>query len=254
MLITPEQFYMENLFANTKQLISSIVPLQIKENNRNYLEGSSVYIKIDNRFFLITASHIAEKSTKLMVQIENDWISSIPTNNFYAFGEPADIAIAELNHELKCYKPLSYSDVAFYRNLPNNGVLIALGYPVSKSKVYSNEATLNFYGFATFEESIHTYNIYNTDNYEQLILYFDKHNMMDKNGFRTTTPNPYGISGGGLFWFPEKSKIGISNPFLVGIMTRWDDRKEKYFFATQTSLLKKLLYDKFGVNLMRNYK
>jgi hypothetical protein len=124
------------------------------------------------------------------------------------------------------------SNLQFWTPLPAEGFSqfdereeyqhVMVGYPASSTRgsIRSNQR-IEIKGYLTNAAPAGEYSNVQADPTRQLVLLFKKQKVYGKNRLRVTFPNPYGMSGGAVFQFHEKSPRVQS---LVGIMTEWQGR------------------------------
>jgi hypothetical protein len=97
-----------------------------------------------------------------------------------------------------------------------------MGYPASSTKGSSQgNYRIQIMGYLTSAASVEEYDGAQADPARQLVLLFKKEKVYGKERARVTFPDPFGMSGGAVFQFHEKSPRVQS---LVGIMTEWKGR------------------------------
>lgn len=217
----------EEIDKKTAPIEECIVPVFYSNNSKPYFVGSSLYLQINDRFFLISAEHVLHKDTeKLILPISNETFDIIPTlpegHIKFIKSDLVDIAFCELKEPLELFTPLGMSSIQNLYNV-NTDLLIAVGFPGSKTRTTSTSAKGLLKKFVTTESNIEEYKRFNADKKYNIISDFNKKKTIDKNGQPRVFPDPNGMSGGGLFHI-VKDNEKLSEPKLVGILTDWDPK------------------------------
>jgi hypothetical protein len=249
-IIDPKEFMNATLYSNTLKRKDCIVPLFVYEGKKPKLLGSSVYLKIEDQFFLATAGHIVEESRSLHLPSAETVIESVPTKRFNLFKEWADVAVCKLERELKFYSAVEPSNVREFRLLPRTMTLFALGYPRSHAKVFKTTIDCKVYSIMSYEAEANEYAAAGIDPETNIIVKFDRDNMTNSKGERISAPILNGMSGGGLFWIHDSGRITSAEPMLIGILTRWLAEDETTIVATKLSVVDALVRD-HGKTLFR---
>jgi hypothetical protein len=83
-------------------------------------------------------------------------------------------------------------------------------------------------------------------------VHYDKKKVKDnKTGKIFIGPDPFGISGSGL-WFTLPQAKAIGEPIekkLVAIMTEWPKRNRKYWIGTRIDIITEVIRQKYNLNI-----
>lgn len=254
-LLSAHEFSYDMIDTNTKGIESCVVPLCYQKRGDSVtLFGSSVYISVEGRYFLLTAAHVfIDTPSALLLPREDDFIT-IPTTDFVADkNDSIDIAVCELASPLSRFQPLSINQFINYRLAPSNMKLIAVGYPGTKTDSFAGSAKSILKKYVSNESDKQTYVDLKATVAENIVIDFDKNKVMSRDAMERTFPNPNGMSGGGLFWMHKEGLLRRTEPKLVGILTRWDARQKKYMVSTQIRAAAKTLEVKFGLREIPSY-
>lgn len=203
----------------------------IKTTNKCELLGTCSMLKLDNRYFLISASHVMHLKEKIL---NNElWLWNFMNQHKYVITEDIiyipnenvpnwnDIAIIEIDYKYynipeECFIQLPR---LFYnlKTIKDNKYIIT-GYPSSQNKKRLNPARLKLPKlFAFFTDKSKKSNI---NGYEELAtiicLDYNNQNLIEKGN---KLPKPNGMSGGGVWLLSDKSEF---NPRLMAIPVYYD--------------------------------
>lgn len=223
---------LDNLFCN------ALVPLFIYDGKYK-LQGSSVYIKKDNVFYLLTASHIVEEQKGLFYIQKNADTSIIQGIKISVAikSKTVDLGIYKLEEQLKSYIPLTLCDFDSFINFEN---FIAIGYPATKMKHY-NQRNISVKHYSLFSNIDTEFNKANfpINRYFEIPIQFSQHKVKSFKGDTITFPIPNGMSGGMLIGYKKEfSKVNLK---LVGILTRYNATKGETMVATKIDFFKTAL-------------
>lgn len=215
----------EKLFReNATNLISQSQFLIAAETDKNTLEsiGTCVLIKLDNRYFLITAAHVMNQRHKVKSKALYLLLDSEPERTKILIEEDMvcdpndevadyhDIAIIELNKENYKIIPderfLTLEQVEF-NDSDTKKIYAISGYPSSKNKSLNRHGKNKFLVVFTteFKDDIFT-----------LSLHYDKSSLNQE------LIKPQGMSGGGVWVMSNKTDL---KPKLIGISVSHKSKK-----------------------------
>ena len=202
--------------------------------------GSSFYVKYKENFFLITAYHVFFKANPLVVPFSNTRMEplkynitgSLKQNNY-------DITVLKLSEQIQDTRFIPYE---LYENELEDNFLeprlyIAFGFPGAKVNYYDGKMNGHFKLFYTIKENEEEYHRLDKNDNDQLLLQFDKFNVIES-AKRKTFCHPNGMSGGCV--------VSIHPEFIIpyrfeGILIEWDAEKKKTMIATRKQYVKYLL-------------
>lgn len=236
-IISPLRHTTDTLQSCTEHSRLSIVPLIVAAGcKRLKLVGSSVYISVGHRRFLITAMHVAREFEEkpILVPRANGKLGPPRVRELVGFDhEKADVAVAELSEPLQAFETITADNISCFDLVARGMLFAAIGYPETKSKMYEGNFTADSMTFFTEEASKPEYSVTGADEHFNVVVQFGRkiiHSRSMQEGFSAL---PYGMSGGGLFWLPRTAKFEKRTPVLVGVLTEWDDKSKRTMTATK---------------------
>ncbi|MCP4552762.1 MAG: hypothetical protein GY834_12140 [Bacteroidetes bacterium] len=229
------------------------------DNNLDNFEAiaSSVLIKIQNDFFLITAAHVLENydHKKLCLRISKEFKYLIGDIIFTNISENdisnrLDVAICRLNdrfvNEIKrCYNFYNFQEIDFEHNpkeIQNNYLI--LGYPWKKTKLDTHQRKLKIKPFIlytrnVFDKVYQELKILKTTNF--ILEYRQRRLIKLKTGYFAKGINPHGISGCGVWIIKENyDKKNLSIPSLFSIIIE-QDKNKRYLISTRFSIIYEII-------------
>jgi hypothetical protein len=234
-------------------LSKCICPIySINEKNAPELLGSSVLLKVSKLHFLVTAAHVIKENknstlylfgrTKLIELIGtvyttpfNVSINSKESKNEFAFMLLDDLTIQELIH----FEYLNNTDIE-PNDYPHEKKLYTfVGYPASKNKPRYDIKSIkrSVFSFTNNSCGISDYIKLGVEQYSHINISFDKYKGIDNQGRIKIMPDPWGMSGGGIWSSIDLSSFPLKyNPKLVGIGIEYH-KKEKIMLGIKISLV-----------------
>lgn len=221
---------LEETFSLISQYHFPIVGV-IKTTNKCELLGTCTMLKLGDKYFLISASHVMHLKEKIL---NNElWLWNFINQHKYVITEDIiytpgedipnwiDIAIIKIDHKYynipeECFIQLPR---LFYNlKTTKDNKYIITGYPSSKNKKRLNPARLKLPKlFAFFTDKCKKSNIKGYEELATIIcLDYNNHNLIEKGN---KLPKPNGMSGGGVWLLSDKSEF---NPQLMAIPIRYD--------------------------------
>jgi len=189
--------------------------------------GSSVFIKLGNHYFLVSAAHVIEKfsqSNPLYTSVLNDFYPITGEFSASKYKESyKDIGLVRLN-ELTVdmllssdFEPLELIQLPKLETTIKTDYF-SVGYPASKVKVNRKDTTVKFQkiNMMTKEVPLEIYDIFNFNRKQFFLFLFPKETTEMKK-----VPLPFGMSGGALYLryhLPQNSFIIIL--FGINIMNQ----------------------------------
>ena len=221
----------------------------------------AVSLKIENDHFLISAAHVfAVKTTEVSILTERALYSiggELNVTNLSSSGskrrDNVDIAIlkiddAELEKIYKKYRFLCLDDLLLNFTLPNGPQYLAVGYPVTKTKI--NPVKLKVkplpFVFATKPADDRLYDKLNFERFSHVLVEYDKQIRSIKSGAIMTGPAPYGMSGAGLWYLPDlfpQKDIPVPRK-LIGVLIEYR-KDENVMVATRIDLIIEAIRQKY---------
>ena len=240
---------------NTKSVEDCIVPIYTKaERSRLSHIGTSVYLLLENRHFLITANHVVENNIEYWIPVENGKFETIPGIEAKFIGCSAiDIAVIELSKQL-LFTPLQISNIYDHKNLKNfDNTLILMGFPSSKvkTKLQSSEGILQ--KFITQNSTDEEYKRLGVNKEIGIVIDFNEKQVKSPGKGIKKFPDPHGISGGGLFWMDNKGKTSKNVPaYLIGIVIEKDKNNRGGIVAIKINYGLAMIKHKYKVNMPKH--
>lgn len=225
--------YLEN------QQFDALCPIFVRDNLKGSIKqiGTGVLLDILGITFLITAAHVIDENKYGDILIPtNEGLKRIEgvfsyldrskrnTGNevifdvgYYKF----DLNFSEILHN--SISIISIDDVIFIDDATKSVIYTFAGYPSSKSKIRPKLATSAPYFYGGYSVTKEVYSKYGYDPHLHIIIKFRRHSSVSPEGEEFFPPFPEGISGGGIYVWPEDFQ-GQCKPFsrkLVGIVHRY---------------------------------
>lgn len=240
--------------------------LTLKEGNPEP-HGSGVFVKVQNEKFALTAAHVIDKR-------ENDIYVPTGPHDLLKLGgdlvtnqvtglrseDKIDLSILKLNEETlqklgDQYVFLEQNELGVNHEFKPMPMYQSVGFPASKSKYnrYKDEIKSVPFIYITMPASQDIYEKLGCESYCNVIVHYDKKNVRD---YLTNTisigPDPFGISGSGLWFTPSQLKASGDkiDKKLVAIMTEWPTKlARKYWIGTRIDLFTEVIRQKFELNI-----
>jgi hypothetical protein len=246
----------------------ALIPIYLETRIPQRLKqmGTAVFVELHGKPFLFTAAHVTDESKygELLVPTSK---GLSPIEGYVAYIDlPGDVSRAEDKTDVAYYRlssefakelrnqfqPLPQSRLELITNAMELSVCSASGYPASKARksrenVHSSEI-FSFRGVAAKEEAYLSLNFSPEHN---IILGFSKKRAIDREtGKPYATPSLRGISGGGIFAWPQGEELSEdwSLPKLVGLVHTF---REKEGLIMGTTLLP--LMSAIGLGEMKGF-
>lgn len=234
------------------------------ENGEPFHIASCVLIEIGSLHFFMSAAHVIDwnENTTLyiggkddLVQIEGEcYRTTIESGQRNS--DKYDIAFMVLNIEII----EKLGDVRFilpHEVDPNDAArkgkaYFALGYPNSKNKNrsrFQKKIKLDPLIFTGTSAESYSYNKLKITDHTHLLIKYNKRKVKDEFGKKMFAPDPWGISGGGVWRlhdFRQIESIGskLREEKLVGMLLEWH-RSEAVIMAVRISILIEAIKNKF---------
>jgi len=239
--------------------------LKIKDG-KPHPEGSGVFLKIGNEKFLLTAAHVIENQ-------ENDIYVGIDKHNLVKLGgeltinsisgsrkkDKLDLAIMKLSTETinklgDVYEFLDESEIGINHNFKDLPMYQSVGFPATMSKYnrHKDEIKSNPFIYTTMPAESEVYQKLNCETYCNIIVKYDKGKIINyKTKKQQTGPDPFGISGSGLWYIPSQLEVPGKklDKLLVAIMTEWPVQNRRYWIGTRIDIYTEIIWRKYGLEL-----
>lgn len=231
--------------------------------------GSGVFIRIGDSHFLLTAAHVVDnKMEDIYIGIAKDTLLKL--GGEYTTNRPAgqrdddkiDIAILKLSDESvarigNTYQYLNEAELGINHETQELPMYQSIGFPASKSKYNTFKKKLNSSPFiyTTMPGKQAVYDELRCPSFSNLIVHYDKDKVVDyKSGQCQTGPDPFGISGSGLWFVPTqlREKGKKIDKSLVAIMTEWPITNKKYWIGTRIDIFTEIIRQKYKLDLIKS--
>lgn len=200
--------------------------------------ATSVFIKNDMGYFLFTAAHVTDDLYvgKLLIPVNGNlhkihgYLAHIDLPPEIKRSEDSiDFAYFKLSTPfaqelIRTFKPITGHCYDLITSSLSLQVCSVVGYPASKSRKKDNVYSSEPYAFTGVAAIENTYQALNISHSSNIVLHFNRNNTVDpEDGKPFTPPGLKGVSGGGIFAWPEK---------LEKMPPDWSDRKLIGIFHT----------------------
>lgn len=238
-----------------------------KQNELIELLGTGILIKVKQRHFLLSAAHVLEieklKNIRIPLSLKEigglgkiKMLSASKDHVRSRDDDKIDLSIVELEKQIwsklkATFKFLDVKDIELEHKIERDSLkYLVFGYPGIDT--FHNELTSRIeskaFAYLTGVAKFEGYEKYGCDAINHIFLAYPKKlQKVTKANKHEKPPEPYGISGCGLWKLTEteKSKFEIS---LVGIMIEFQNRHGRVLIASRLNRLKLLLERGFAVN------
>ena len=226
---------------NEMQEFDSLCPLFLNHKYKNQMEqiGTGVIISISQTYFLLTAAHIIDKTeygdlfvpcNKILEPVEGLYSCLKIPEDRTRDDDKIDIGYIKLKNQFaerlhKSINPLSSEDIYFIDDATESVIYTFAGYPLSKSKVSQQRAQSKPFYYSGLSVEKGLYLNYGYNPLKNIIVHFRRDMSVTQEGDTTFPPFPRGISGGGIFVWPEDfmGQIIPPNRKLIGIAHTYKD-------------------------------
>jgi hypothetical protein len=202
-----------------KQQFDALCPIFVKYNLKGKLKqfGTGVLIDISGITFLLTAAHVIDEkkygdilvpTDEGLKQIEGVFSYLDLPNNKTRREDIFDIGYYKLDFDFsktlhKSLSIINIDDVIFIDDATQSVIYTFAGYPSSKSKIRPKLATSDPYFYGGYSVASEVYSKYGYDPHTHIIVKYRRHSSVNPEGEKEFPPFPEGISGGGIYVWPE---------------------------------------------------
>lgn len=234
-------------------LIPIFIETEIPRRTKQFATG--IFVKNDMGYFLYTAAHVTDdiENGKFLVPA-GGYLQEL--DGYFAYvdllpesirrDDHIDIAYFKLSslmvsQLLHYFKPATAGlNTKLIENSFELSVCSIAGYPASRGKKNKEIFSSEIYSFTGMVADPDVYEAYELDPVSNIILNFNKKNAVNpENGEKFNIPSMKGVSGGGIFAWPENFS-GIpdwSERKLVGIFHTYKEREKLIIGTTLLPLL-----------------
>ena len=239
MLTESQEQYLFNCDTSLEKLRNFHCPIYAPDKNGNPIAiGTGVLIDIDGYKFLVSAGHVfdytythrvAIKSKNKLVNITGDIIENKYSQTRKE--DKIDLAILILNEKmeqaLSDYNYLKISNID-YNHISNkmDTSYTFIGFPATKNKTRYNTKNVKgaLYSYTASRVKEEVYKALGITTATHIAITFNKRKLLSTDKKKTTVPDPYAMSGGGI-WLNDNlnQHPSIYKPKikLVGIALSW---------------------------------
>jgi hypothetical protein len=237
----------------------SLIPLFLWQRSTNDLAavGSCVWVDIEGEQFLLTAAHVTDHRNEDQILLLPVGDQIVPIDGMFAeigrHGERSRESLAvdaayfhvrpEMAERLRPqYFPIGRVGIDMLDQFRKDDLYSIAGYPAAAAKITGDGCSAEFFGLigAATHETIYRKLGYLRE--VHVLIKFNVRRSRMIRGSATTTPEPWGMSGGGIFSWPRDANPfePNPNPRLVGIVTDWNQRRA-IFIGTQIYFFIKMI-------------
>ncbi|KAB1070541.1 hypothetical protein F6U93_01810 [Tamlana haliotis] len=267
-IINPIDYHQEIQMDASRDAYLSTCHYLTVENGIPEPHATGVFIKIFDYHFLFTAAHVADGLLKSIsvgiekhktVQLGGEWTINKLSPNEKREEDKIDIAILKLDNESieyvkKQYSFLNHSELGINHEVKELPYYTAIGFPCSKNKFnkFKNKLDSKPFIFNTMPAKPEIYSELNCKPFLNLIVHYDKKNVIDyEKNLKITGPDPFGISGGGLWHVPVQlvEKGNKVNKKLVAILSEWPSKNRKFWICTRIDVFTEVVRKKYNLDI-----
>lgn len=244
--------------------------LKIDERDNPKPYASGVFMKIDNDYFLLTAGHVVDdceeniyigiKQEEPLLRLGGEWIKNIPETT--RKNDKIDAAVLKLdectiNKIGESYHFIDFSEIGINHTSKQLPMYLSLGFPATMSKFnsYKNKMVSKPFQYITMCAKEEEYAKLECDTIINIVVCYDKKNVVDySSGEKKNGPDPFGISGSGLWYVPETEVLKTSdiNKKLVAIMTEWPINNRQYWIGTRIDVFTEMIRNRFNLDIPKS--
>jgi hypothetical protein len=238
------------LFFHSTKAGATNIPEQI---------ASGIFIKTNDKFFLLTCKHVFEniKGNDVIIFIHSGKIVRLTSKiEFVSTNENIDLAVIELNplqakNIEEQYSFLHYKNIEFYHDFNNSKMYMLLGF-INKQTLLENKSFKAMpFGYLTTIKNIKKIGEIGFNYLENITLGYNrrKQSFIDSSSINFGPKDLKGLSGGGIWFCKQHPNVpNLLDCSLVGLMI--EERIERGFIiGSKISLIQETLIKTFGAKL-----
>jgi hypothetical protein len=245
----------ENIHRSTCQFF-------LNKNGEPKARGTGVCLLIFNRYFVLTAAHVAEDyEGPLYIKCANGLLAfdhNIISNKVNLRDDDRiDFAILELPEKTVkqlagYYQFIESNQLGINHTLELTPHYVAYGYPASQTRIIrgtnSIEDQASFIAVAPCATT--DYSRFGCNPSNNIIVKYPQKRMVSMDTEkRGTGPSPHGMSGGGLWFVPETVDGNSKLELLVGILIEWPIKDRTKLIATRVDVFTEVFRLVYGIQL-----
>lgn len=230
--------------------------------------GCSILFSFNSNYYLFSNAHVLAGNMlgKTFFLLKDNVSATVGGQIFYTTvpstknrnDDKLDIAVVKLNPDLAAmiinsgYKFLNYHQIDTGISLEQNNILLLAGYPATKTAIDYRTNRLKFQPLiirtTPFLKDLRS--ISYPKEFHHIAKFSIKSFKESTTGTAMAAPQPYGMSGSGL-WQLAKDDTGIIYPILIGILSEYHENRS-IVIATKLDLFIDLLKQKFDSEIINN--
>jgi hypothetical protein len=219
--------------------------------------GSCVWVDIEGEQFLLTAAHVTDAriAGDILLVPAGEQLAP-PDGTFVQLGKhglrdkrslAVDAAYFHISSgfadRLKPrYSPISRRRIDMMDEVREGDLYSIAGYPAAASTMSRDRCSAEFFGLIGVATHDRLYRKHQYSREVHLLVKFNVRRNQMLRGSASYTPEPWGMSGGGIFSWPQNANSLEPNPDprLVAITTDWNQRRA-FFAGTQIYFFIKMI-------------
>lgn len=267
-MVSIMEYYNELSDVAAKKILNNTVQIFKRTSISEPIElepyASGVLIFIFDRFFMITASHVlgTENLENLGILIDSTFTI---LNGKVVFSksskeddsDQADIAVWELAKEVVVvlqskFTFLDIKHIDINHTTLTDSPYLLIGFPVNRTKIIKTLKKVKSHPFIfTTKASNKEYTQLNCNKNINIVLDYEKEKIL---GVKTkgvhSGPDPYGISGSGIWCFPKLIYEDVTKvePNLIGISHTWV-KGQNVIIGSKMNIINELIIEKFNIEI-----
>lgn len=214
--------------ANT--LLPAIAPVMVPNKAKNLeVVGSGILLRVGPSEFLVTAAHVMDQAChglhiagpSNVVHISGRYAETTGVAN--RARDKIDLALFPLSErevvQLRDARFINVLEFEVYPvselRRPGDEMLLLIGYPVSRQPRPQNDVVdpRHFYYIGT-EVQASEYSRWEWNAADTVLMTYEKKHTLNRLAERVTTPDPYGMSGGGVFRLFDLKLVAVPIHYL----------------------------------------
>jgi hypothetical protein len=235
----------EQLETRLDRVRAATVPVYLEAQPEPEHIGSGILMRIGDERFLFTAAHVADLRSRgalylggesFPIRLAGTITHSVPPQGDRR-RDNIDAAVlhlpATVNAHLRDHEFLGLEDIDLGLALHHDDYFLVAGYPVTKQRFRRDASTIDayLYPFVAVSRTDDAYASH--DPTVHVLLGFRKKDMWRRDIGRSSAPDLYGMSGGGIWWLPDYTRPAFKRPLLHSIATEWHAAPHCHILGTR---------------------